>query len=168
MAKVLFISNNQDKVNIIGEILSKNSVDVDFAQTEDIIFEKLSSFLPDLILLDTQFDVADIVMLAKKIRINTQTENIIFSLLINAECDNQDLLKTASSYIVEPINEKVFVATIMSNLRVKNSLDVLAKNNADLAKSLYQLDVLYNTSTQFAGSLDREKLIDVINQKLFA
>ena len=166
MAKVLFISNNQDKVNIIGEVLAKNSVDVDFAQTEDIIFEKLSTFLPDLILLDTQLDVADIVMLAKKIRINTQTENIIFSLLINAECDNQDLLKTASSYIVEPINEKVFVTTIMSNLRVKNSLDVLAKNNADLAKSLYQLDVLYNTSTQFAGSLDREKLIDVMLEGL--
>ena len=166
MAKVLFISNNENKIRFFSDIMAKNAVDTEIAPSEDVVFDKISECLPDLILLDTAFDVADIVMLAKKIKINTQTENIIFSLLIDATCDNQDLLKTATSYVVEPINEKVLVATIMSNLRMKNSLDVLAKNNADLAKSLYQLDVLYNTSTQFAGSLDREKLINIMLEGL--
>ena len=166
MAKVLFISENKSKIETIDVLLKNNALDVDVAKSEEEIFEKISSFYPDLILLDTTFNVNDIVLLAKKIKVNTQTDNILFSLLLDANCESQELLKAASSYIVEPINEKILLSTIMSNIRMKNSLDVLSKNNADLAKSLYQLDVLYNTSTQFAGSLDRKKLIDVMIEGL--
>ena len=159
MAKVLFISENEYKIETIETVLKNNAVDVEIAKNEDEIFEKILSFYPDLILLDTTFKVNDIVLLAKKIKVNTQTDNILFSLLLDANCDSQELLKTASSYIVEPINEKILLSTIMSNIRMKNSLDVLSKNNADLAKSLYQLDVLYNTSTQFAGSWIEKNLL---------
>ncbi len=166
MARVLFISNDEHKISTLQAILTKNMLDIEVVCEEGKIFENIQSFFPDLILLDTAFECSDIVVLAKKIKINTQTDNIIFSLIVNSDCDNQDLLKTAFSYIVEPMNEKILVSTIMSNIRMKNSLDVLSKNNADLAKSLYQLDVLYNTSTRFAGSLDREKLVDIMLEGL--
>lgn len=166
MAKVLFISNDQQKISCVFDVLSENALEVESVREEDCVFDKIDSFSPDLILLDASFETSDIVLLAKKIKINTQTENVIFSLLLDAKCENQDLLKTATSYIVEPINDKILVSTIMSNIRMKNSLDVLSKNNADLAKSLYQLDVLYNTSTQFAGSLDRAKLVDIMLEGL--
>jgi len=166
MAKVLFISNDEKKISVVESVLQKNMLDVEVVRDEAVIFDKIQDFFPDLILLDTYFDTQDISILAKKIKLNTQTENIIFSLILDSECDNQDLLKTASSYIIEPLNEKILVSTIMSNIRMKNSLDVLSKNNADLAKSLYQLDVLYNTSTRFAGSLDREKLINIMLEGL--
>ncbi len=166
MAKVLFISEDEKKIAIVQSVLGENAVDVEFAGDEVAAFDKISTFYPDLILLDAALNVSDITLLAKKIKINTQTDNIIFSLLVGADCDNQDLLKTASAYVVEPINPKVLLSTIMSNIRMKNSLDVLAKNNADLAKSLYQLDVLYNTSTQFAGSLDRANLINIMLEGL--
>jgi len=166
MAKVLFISEDEKKIAIVQSVLAENAVDVEFASDEVAAFDKISTFYPDLILLDASLNVLDITLLAKKIKINTQTDNIIFSLLIDQACDNQDLLKTASAYVVEPINSKVLLSTIMSNIRMKNSLDVLAKNNADLAKSLYQLDVLYNTSTQFAGSLDRANLINIMLEGL--
>lgn len=167
MAKVLFVSEDEKKTEFVSKILEQNSVDTEISDgIEETIFNKINSFYPDLILLDTSVKKSDITLLAKKIKINTQTENIIFSLLIPNDCDNQDLLKTASSYIVEPLNEKIFISTIMSSIRMKNSLEVLAKNNADLAKSLYQLDVLYNTSTQFAGSLDKSNLIDILLEGL--
>lgn len=166
MAKVLFISNDETKISLIESVLQKNMIDVEVVREETPLFDKIQEFFPDLILLDTSFETQDVSILAKKIKLNTQTDNIIFSLIVNAQCDNQDLLKTASSYIVEPLNEKILVSTIMSNIRMKNSLDVLSKNNADLAKSLYQLDVLYNTSTRFAGSLDKEKLINVMLEGL--
>ncbi len=166
MAKVLFISEDEKKRTTVHTVLSENSVDVEFASDEISAFDKITTFFPDLILLDEALNVSDITLLAKKIKINTQTDNIIFSLLIDPKCDNQDLLKTASAYIVEPINPKILLSTIMSNIRMKNSLDVLAKNNADLAKSLYQLDVLYNTSTQFAGSLDKTNLINIMIEGL--
>lgn len=166
MAKVLFISNDEKKISTVETVLQKNMLEVLVVREETLIFDRIQEFFPDLILLDTSFNTADIGILAKKIKINTQTENIIFSLILGAQCDNQDLLKTAFSYVIEPLNEKILVSTIMSNIRMKNSLDVLAKNNADLAKSLYQLDVLYNTSTRFSGSLDKEKLINIMIEGL--
>lgn len=166
MAKVLFISKDENKISRVCEVLNSNAVETCVVSDENEIFDKIVVFYPDLILLDTSFSDTDVTILSKKIKINTQTDNILFSLLIAADCDNQELLKTASSYIVEPINEKVLISTIMSNIRMKNSLDVLSKNNADLAKSLYQLDVLYNTSTQFAGSLDKTNLINIMIEGL--
>ncbi len=166
MAKVLFIAEDEKKIDIVCEALRKNALEVSTASTEEEIFSKIREFFPDLILLDVSLKNTDITILAKKIKINTQTDNIIFSLLVPQDCDNQELLKTASSYVSEPINEKILLSTIMSSIRMKNSLDVLAKNNADLAKSLYQLDVLYNTSTQFSGSLDKEHLVDIMLEGL--
>ena len=74
MAKVLFISNNENKIRFFSDIMAKNAVDTEIAPSEDVVFDKISECLPDLILLDTAFDVADIVMLAKKIKINTQMQ----------------------------------------------------------------------------------------------
>ncbi len=166
MARVLFITNNKEKAELVQDVLCKNALEVEVVLEEVIIFDKIMAFFPDLILLDVSFNTQDITLLAKKIKIHTQTDNVIFSLLVPQDCDNQDLLKTATSYITEPLNEKILISTIMSAIRMKNSLDVLSRNNADLAKSLYQLDVLYNTSTQFAGSLDREKLINIMLEGL--
>lgn len=166
MSKILFITSETEKATLIEEILKKNSLEIAIETSEEQIFEKIAQIFPDLILLDANFVTQDIAMLAKKIKLHTQTDNIIFSLLLPQNCDNQDLLKSATSYITEPLNEKILIATIMSAIRMKNSLEVLSKNNADLAKSLYQLDVLYNTSTRFAGSLDKKNLINIMLEGL--
>ncbi len=166
MSKILFITSEIEKATLIEEILKKNSLEIAIETSEEQIFEKIAQIFPDLILLDANFVTQDIAMLAKKIKLHTQTDNIIFSLLLPQNCDNQDLLKSATSYITEPLNEKILIATIMSAIRMKNSLEVLSKNNADLAKSLYQLDVLYNTSTRFAGSLDKKNLINIMLEGL--
>ena len=42
------------------------------------------------------------------------------------------------------------------------SLMKMAKSNQELARSLYQLNVLYNTSSQLAGSLDKDKLLKIM------
>ena len=68
MARVLFISDNQEKIRIVQELLSANSVDIEIAQEENEIFDKITAFYPDLILLDTQLSVSDITILAKKLK----------------------------------------------------------------------------------------------------
>ena len=49
---------------------------------------------------------------------------------------------------------------------MRNSLQKLSDTNKDLADSLYRLNTLYNTSSQFAGTLDKEKLIDYMIEGL--
>ena len=40
----------------------------------------------------------------------------------------------------------------------------MAKSNQELARSLYQLNVLYDTSSQLAGSLDKDKLLRIMTE----
>ena len=51
-------------------------------------------------------------------------------------------------------------------MQLRETLRILSKNNNDLAKSLYQLNVLYTTGTQLAGSLDKTKLIEITTDGL--
>ena len=89
--------------------------------------------------------------------------NIAIAAIIKPDTENTELLKLANVYITKPINSKVLVSCINGSLKLKKAIDTLSTNNSELAKSLYQLDVLYNTSTQLAGSLDKQKLINIIN-----
>jgi GAF domain-containing protein len=91
-----------------------------------------------------------------------QTQNIQVILLVELGKQDNEILKHANFYLAEPVDENILIATVNSALQSRSSLEVLSKNNLELAKSLYQLNVLYNTSTQLAGSLDKRKLIDIM------
>ena len=76
------------------------------------------------------------------------------------------MLVGADGYITKPFNENILIATVNAHLRIKKLLDILYTNNSELAKSLYQLNVLYNISSQLAGTLDKTKLINIMNTGL--
>ena len=72
---------------------------------------------------------------------------------------DKELIKYANVFFTEDMGEDFILSTININLRMKNSLDMLSNSNKDLADSLYRLNALYSTSSQFAGTLDKAKLI---------
>ena len=86
-----------------------------------------------------------------------------FDLLILGEIPhNKDVTHNANLFIKTPIDKKLLSATIDSALKTRQSLLKMARSNQELARSLYQLNVLYNTSSQLAGSLDKDKLIKIM------
>ena len=64
------------------------------------------------------------------------------------------------------MSDNMILSAIMANLKTKHSLEQLSDTNKNLADSLYRLNVLYSTSSQFAGSLDKEKLVDYMIEGL--
>lgn len=92
----------------------------------------------------------------------TLKENIAVISLVDSKTENIELLKITNACVTKPVNDKILSACVASNLKLKKAVDTLSTNNSELAKSLYQLDVLYNTSTQLAGSLDKQKLINIM------
>ena len=159
MSKILLISDNEKQNQLITKILSKSSVAVISATDEQSIVNCIERSLVQLILIDTEIKVLNATLLCKKLQSITHKENILTISLIEPKTEETEILKLTNAYVTKPINEKILTATITSNLKLKKAVDALSKSNSDLAKSLYQLDVLYNTSTQLAGSLDKQKLI---------
>ena len=160
MAKILFISENENKIGQIQRILEKNSHEVFSACTEADSFEAIKFQMPDIIILDTEAKSLDLKVVNKKIK--SYGDNVLTILLTDKAEIDQELLKSANAFLQEPISNSLLISTINANLRTKNSLEMLSNSNQGLAKSLYQLNVLYNTSSQFAGTLDKNRLLDIM------
>ena len=162
MSNVLIVGDNDELNTIIESALKNNSITASIALTEDDVFKKLEDENVSMIILDAGIKSFDAAILSRKLKSYTHLENILVLAVIGPDIDNPDILRTTNAYITKPVNEKILLATVNSNLKLKKSLDILSQNNSELAKSLYQLDVLYNTSAQFAGSLDKQKLINIL------
>ena len=162
MPKILLVSDNKKQIELISQVLAKTSIAVITSSDEDAILNYVEKNLISMIIIDEEVKNPDAIILCKKLRAFNIKDNIAIISVIEPDTDNVELLKLTNAYITKPINEKVLSAAVSTNLKLKKAIDTLSTNNSELAKSLYQLDVLYNTSTQLAGSLDKQKLINIM------
>ncbi len=162
MTKVLLISDNEKQNEQITQALAKSSFAVICSSDEAAALGYVQKGLVSLVIIDEELKVPDSAILCKKLHAAAIKENVVIIALVNQKTENLELLKHTNAYITKPVNEIVLAACVSSNLKLKRAVDTLTLNNSELAKSLYQLDVLYNTSTQLAGSLDKQKLINIM------
>lgn len=162
MSNIILVSDNETQNNLILKALAKNKVNVQVSTDENFIIESVFRGQVALVIVDEAVSSVDSLILCKKIHSASIRENVGVAVIIDADTQNTDLLRLANIYVSKPINEKVLVSSINGCIKLKKAIDTLSLNNSELAKSLYQLDVLYNTSTQLAGSLDKQKLINIM------
>lgn len=159
MAKILLVSEDDKKSKQIQEILQKNSHEFCYADNSTLTIDIMKTQLPDIVILDTEVKGFDLKKISKQIK---SFENVLTILLAKNDNIEPELLKDTNAFLQEPISKTLLISTINANLKTKNALDKLSSSNQELAQSLYQLNVLYNTSSQFAGTLDKDKLIDIM------
>ena len=159
MAKILFVSENEKTGKEIQEVLQKNSHEFCYADNKTLTIDIMKTQLPDIVILDSQIRGFDLKDISKKIK---SFENVVTILLTKNDEIEPEILKNTNAFLQEPVSPRFLISTINANLKTKNSLDKLSNSNQELARSLYQLNVLYSTSSQFAGTLDKDKLIDFL------
>lgn len=162
MPKILLISDNEKLNKNLTGLLAKNGIASFCSVDEAAIMSYVENSLVSVVVIDEALKKIDPLMICKRLQASVLKENIPLITLASTKTSNTELLKITNAYITKPVNEKIFCATINSNLKLKKAVDTLSMNNSELAKSLYQLDVLYNTSTQLASSLDKQKLINIM------
>lgn len=166
MLKILFVSNKSNQDRKIDHLLTEVGYDIIRVYDEEKAFFITEEFMPDIALINSDNPKIDTAALCKKLKLRGQNNDIQIILLVPKENGIDDLLAWADGYITKPFSESIIIATINAHRRIKKLLDILYNNNKDLAKSLYQLNVLYNTSSQLAGTLDKTKLISIMNEGL--
>lgn len=159
LAKILLVSEDNNKSVQIQEVLQKNSHEFCYADNALLTMDIMKTQLPDIVILDTEVQGFDLKKISKKIK---SYENVLMILLSKNDNIEPELLKDVNAFLQDPISNVLLLSTINASLKTKNSLDKLSSSNQELAQSLYQLNVLYNTSSQFAGTLDKDKLIDIM------
>ena len=166
MSQIIIVSDNNITQQEISKLELQSSYEFIYVCETEKLDEILKDDEVDVIFFDCNSIDIDIVSLIRKMKLFLQTKDIRSVLLLPKDKINYDVLKYANSYLTRPFDKHLFTATLNSNLQLRDTFRVLSKNNNDLAKSLYQLNVLYNTSTQLAGSLDKTKLIEIMTDGL--
>lgn len=157
MIQILLISDNQKSIENYQTIFENNKYGFEYMSDIFFIcdFVKVSS--PDILIFDTETNI-DFKNLYKKIK--PYCEKSIIILLVTDEFSDKELIKYANAFISKNANQEMILGTINMNMRMKNSLEKLSDTNKDLQDSLYRQNALYSTSSQFAGTLDKKKLIN--------
>ncbi len=166
MAQTVLVTDNNSTVKEMEQILLQNSHELLTVTTEDELQKTIDNENTDVIIFDCNVNNLDVISILRKQKLAMQTKDIRSILLLPEKNINYDVLKYTNSFITRPVDENLFLAELNSNLHLRKTFRVLSKNNNDLAKSLYQLNVLYNTSTQLAGSLDKTNLIEIMTDGL--
>ncbi|MBR5304243.1 MAG: hypothetical protein IKU37_05395 [Candidatus Gastranaerophilales bacterium] len=161
MSRVYLLFNDLGAKNLVNSyLLSQNDIKLmeSFGEIEDVLTQ-IHHFCPDIILIESGYKNSE--LLVRQIKSNQRNENtqIILFLNKNEQCEFANL---ADGFIEYPVNEQILFSTIQSHTKIKKSLDRLYENNKELSRSLYQLNVLYNTSSQFTGTLNTSKLYDIM------
>ena len=158
MADILLISENTDIINKYSELLKQYN----FESKSDLSTALDLVEIPDVVLFDSGFP--DIKSVIKKFK--SAVSSTAFILLThNGKIDN-DLVKYINTFITDDMSDSIILATITVNLKTKSAMEQLSATNKNLADSLYRLNVLYSTSSQFAGTLDKNKLVDYMIEGL--
>ena len=162
MSKILLVTDSETHKELIIKTLAKSSNTIISSTDENAVLSYVEKSQVDMVIVDDESTSIDVLILCKKLHSTAIKNNIAIAAIIKPDTENTELLKLANVYITKPINSKVLVSCINGSLKLKKAIDTLSTNNSELAKSLYQLDVLCNTSTQLAGSLDKQKLINIM------
>ena len=166
MSKIILVSDNQKTISEVEKLLLAESYELLSVKSEEEADMYVQKGNIDLVLFDCNVNNIDIIAIIRELKLSLQTKDIRSILLLPEKDIKYDILKYANSYISRPFDKHLFSSEISTNLHLRDTFRVLSKNNNDLAKSLYQLNVLYTTSTQLAGSLDKTKLIEIMTDGL--
>lgn len=160
MANILILSKNTNLINEISAYFDEYQLPYGFFlhknEDETVDYIKENNF--NTILIDD--NIEDFAVLLKKIK-NIDTENIFTILLYSNSPD-----VPADIFIQKPVQKNILISTLNSYLKIKKNIDKFKNDNKELNKSLYQLDVLYNTSSQLSGNLDRERVYEIMFETL--
>ncbi len=158
MVRIFLVAENKDIICKYKKLCEDNSYILTSSSDIDMIEEIIEAENFDLILLDDALNSVNPLNIIKKIK--SIKDNSVIILLKSEKDFDKDIIKHINGIITKDFDENLILATLNINLRSKNSLQKLSNTNKDLAESLYRLNTLYNTSSQFAGTLDKEQLLE--------
>ena len=156
MTKFLLISGDSEKDQLVRDVFSSDEVITSVDET--LIFDNLNVEEPDIVIIDGDITGIDFKALCRKIK----QYPVVILLIVGDTKHNKDVTHNVNLFIKTPIDKKLLSATIDSALKTRQSLIRMTKSNQELARSLYQLNVMYNTSSQLAGSLDKDRLLKIM------
>ncbi len=163
MGNILLITENESIIKKYKKIIEKEH-NFNTCCTETSILDLIEVETPDLFIVDENIQILSPEFIIKKIK--SRIENAQILLITEGNEINNEISRAINSYILNSFSENFIILMLNSSIQNKTNIDKLYVKNRDLADSLYKLNVLYNTSSQFSGTLDTKKLLEYMTEGL--
>ena len=158
MIRVLLISQRPEVIGRYEELVGKLRFDFVSMSDAGLIADYLLAAANEIVIFDTLSGNIDFKGLINKCKPMLESSALLF--IIPEQFCDRELIKLANGFLYDGMCDELIGGTISMNVRMRASLEKLSDTNRDLADSNYRLNALYSTSSQFAGTLDKEKLVN--------
>lgn len=163
MGNILLISENDEVFHRFKKIFS---TDFNFTSccNATSVLDLIETSPLDIVIIDEVSEKLNLSFLIKKIKTKIPNINI---LLLNSKLPEDDnILRYVNGFITKDFSDDLIAAAVHTHIKNKQQSDILTEKNRELSDSLYKLNVLYSTSSQFAGTLDTKRLLDYMTEGL--
>lgn len=158
MIRVLLISQRPEVIGRYEKLVGKLRFDFVSMSDAGLIADYLSAAANEIVIFDTLSGNIDFKGLINKCKPMLESSALLF--IVPEQFCDRELIKLANGFLYDGMCDELIGGTISMNVRMRASLEKLSDTNRDLADSNYRLNALYSTSSQFAGTLDKEKLVN--------
>ncbi len=161
MGNILLVTDNDNITKRYQTIFNGKLYNFNTCYTESSVFDSVESYAPDVLIFDENINFQNLPLTIKKIK--TKLENTQILIITN---QTENLPTYANGFILNSFSDNQITTAIENHLKIKEHIDKLYLKNSDMKESLYRLNVLYNTSSQFAGTLDTKELLNFMIEGL--
>ena len=165
MAEVILFTSSDSLNKLISDILPQRVHNIYKIADIDECMKCLYANNIDGVIVDYAVE-ADLALLARKIRVIGKKKQPFVLLYAPTDYENNILFKYIDGFLAKDSSKAQIITIINSAIKLENNINELNKKNTKLAKNIYRLDVLYNTSSGFASTLNKKKLIDLMIQSI--
>lgn len=117
MKRILVVDDDNDILNLVEMVLSRNNFIVTGISRWEDIYDSIKKFNPDLILLDVMLIGADGREICRQIKTASETKHIpVILFSAHAEVANSLEESLAEGFIAKPFEINSLVQTLRSNL----------------------------------------------------
>lgn len=169
--KVLIVDDNPKNIQIIGNILLEEQVQIAYATEGSKALELAYTTNFDLILLDIMMPLMDGYEVCRKLRLQPSTAKtpIIF---ITAKTDSESIVKGfecgANDYLTKPFNSAELLARVKTHLDLFLKQKQLDELNRDLEKKVFERTKQLEAANRQLLSLEKAKseFLSIISHEL--
>ena len=144
-SKILLVDDEKDILEFLSYNLRKEGFEIDTANNGKTALNKLSKFIPDLIILDVMMPEMDGIEVCEKIREEEKFDDILIIFLTARSEDYSELAgfsAGADDYITKPIKPKLLVSrvnAILKRKRKKSNLSNIKIGEIQIDKTNHRL-----------------------------
>jgi two-component system sensor histidine kinase/response regulator len=138
---ILIVDDNPQNLQVLGQQLQERKYEIEFAVNGHAALDWIDTKQFDLILLDINMPGMSGFDVCKKIRLNTEMNNVPI-IFLSADTERESILKGfelgGQDYITKPFDSRELIVRVKTHLSLKETLEKLENLNRSLEEKVLE------------------------------